>query len=238
MFKLNKMPKRAVLCLGILLAVGLSACSQNTTAANTADNSSNQSATQADAHQHHDTNPADANAAEHIKAYMTVMENMHTATADTTHADSANVAYIKAMIPHHQAALGMAYIQLKYGQDASLKDLAQNIIDTQQAEISWMNEWLNKHAETEPSTDTKAMQDDYAKKDAINHEQMMAGITDANPDAAFAKGMIPHHQGAIDMSQIALAHGADGEIAKLAQDIMDAQVAEIDQMQAWLKKHK
>ena len=52
-------------------------------------------------------------------------------------------------------------------------------------------------------------------------------------DAAFIDGMIPHHQAAIDMSKDALEKGEHAEIRELAQRIITAQQAEIDQLKAW-----
>ena len=69
------------------------------------------------------------------------------------------------------------------------------------------------------------------------HGPMMEGARDPDADVAFVKGMIPHHQGAIDMARIVLRHGKDAQIKKLANEVIRAQTREIAEMEAWLKKH-
>lgn len=56
-------------------------------------------------------------------------------------------------------------------------------------------------------------------------------------EAMFATMMIPHHQQAIDMSEIALANSTNADVRQLAQQIIDAQAHEIEQMQAWIDGH-
>lgn len=72
------------------------------------------------------------------------------------------------------------------------------------------------------------------------HKKMMSDMEIAytgSTDVDFVRGMIPHHQGAIDMARVQLAHGKDPAIRALAQTIIADQEREIAQMQDWLKKN-
>lgn len=69
------------------------------------------------------------------------------------------------------------------------------------------------------------------------HKDMSIAFT-GNADVDFVKGMIPHHQGAIDMAKVVLEHGKDRQIRRLAREIIKAQNSEIAMMRAWLKKNE
>ncbi len=65
----------------------------------------------------------------------------------------------------------------------------------------------------------------------------MAGMpSTGDADADFLAMMIPHHQSALDMAKVELAHGKDAETRALAEQIIAAQEQEIAQMQAMLAR--
>jgi uncharacterized protein (DUF305 family) len=84
-------------------------------------------------------------------------------------------------------------------------------------------------ADASPSTQA------YAAVAANMHKGMAVEYT-GDPDVDFFRGMIPHHQGAIDMAKVELLYGKDPEARKMAEDIIKAQEAEIAVMKAWLAK--
>ena len=70
-----------------------------------------------------------------------MMEAMH-AVAMTGDPDKDFVAM---MLPHHQGAVDMAKVELQYGKDPQIKQLAQDIVSAQQKELDMMKDWLAKH---------------------------------------------------------------------------------------------
>lgn len=93
-----------------------------------------------------------------------------------------------------------------------------------------------KTAAPAPSGDAEATKAFKAANDRMHTDMGMAYT--GNADVDFLKGMIPHHQGAIDMAKVVLQYGKDPKVRKLARDIIKAQEREIAMMKTWLAKKR
>jgi uncharacterized protein (DUF305 family) len=85
------------------------------------------------------------------------------------------------------------------------------------------------------AADTASTKAFIAANDKMHKD--MAIAFSGNADVDFVKGMLPHHQGAVDMAKIVLEHGKDPKVRKLAREIIKAQNTEIAFMKAWLAKN-
>jgi uncharacterized protein (DUF305 family) len=92
----------------------------------------------------------------------------------------------------------------------------------------------HQHAPGQPGDGDAATQAYLAASERM-HREMTVEFT-GDPDVDFARAMIPHHQGAIDMAEAVLAHGQDPEIRALAEAVIAAQEKEIALLRRWLEQ--
>jgi uncharacterized protein (DUF305 family) len=173
-----------------------------------------------------------------VTAYKVAAEDMHKAMM-VGYTGDVDTDFVRGMIPHHQGAVDMAEIVLKHGKDEEVKKLAGWIIAAQKQEIAMMQHWLTRRGAPAgvkvAHYDAEAVAAFESGMHTMHRNMEIAYTGDADVD--FVRGMIPHHQGAVDMAEVVLSSGTDPEIRKLASDIVRTQNGEIAKMQRWLNAH-
>lgn len=162
----------------------------------------------------------------HDMTKMSAMMVQHLGSADAMY----DARFIMMMIPHHEGAVTMSQDALINASRPELKELAQSIITSQQAEIATMKQWQSQWSGgTMPAMGKGMMSDEMMTK---MHAQMTAGLLpkDAGYEGRFIDMMIPHHQGAIDMAKDAIAKANHPELKDFARNIIAAQEREIKLM--------
>jgi uncharacterized protein (DUF305 family) len=153
-------------------------------------------------------------------------------------ADSGDVAFAQLMIPHHQQAVDMADLALKYATTTQVKELADQITNAQDPEIDQMTQWLQDWGAPTamPSSDGDMGDMDMGgmgEAGMMTEAEMrsLAAARGGEFDQMWLQMMIAHHEGAIAMAQQVLNTTNITEVAALANDVVLAQQAEIETMQ-------
>jgi uncharacterized protein (DUF305 family) len=142
-------------------------------------------------------------------------------------------AFIDAMVPHHQGAIAMAEVALKNAEHEEIKELSRNIISSQQSEI----EELKSIKKEEFGTSNVPMEMSQEQRRGMGMMMDPQQLSNREPfDKAFIDAMIPHHQSAIYMAQVAQEESKIPAIKELVENIVDAQKLEIEQMKQWRKQ--
>lgn len=168
-----------------------------------------------------------------------------------------DLLFIDLMMPHHESAVAMAQVALVRGEHQEIRDLAQEIIKSQQHEIDQMTAWRNAWFPGAPrlsmdqmmaamdklmATSAGMMGTPEANMSMGAMESMMNAASETQMlcaasgsfDETFMEMMIPHHQSAVAMAQVALQRAAHPELITLAKTIVASQDQEISQMTNWL----
>jgi uncharacterized protein (DUF305 family) len=136
--------------------------------------------------------------------------------------------FIDAMVPHHEGAVEMAQVALKNAEHPEIKRLAKNIITTQKTEIEELKSIKNEEF------DTSRVPMNMGQMKGMGMMTDPRTLADRDPfDKAFIDSMIPHHQSAIEMAQVARDKSDNPKIEELATNIISAQKREISQMERW-----
>lgn len=144
-----------------------------------------------------------------------------------------DLAFIDAMIPHHREAIAMAEAANSRGlSQPDLQEIANDITISQQLEIDqmlqWRESWFGSRTLGPLQPEVLGVPEDELgmKHDSANELEVAPDV-----DTTFAQLMIPHHEGAISMAEVASERAEHNEIRDLASRIIDAQEREIEIME-------
>lgn len=146
--------------------------------------------------------------------------------------NQADVEFVQQMIPHHEQAVVMSAMAEQRAESEAVVDLAGRMEAAQGPEIEQMREMLEGYGE-----DPAAVGMDHG-----DHAGAMPGMMDEGRmgmleggrgvafDRMWLESMVEHHEGAVEMSRTQVEEGRDPEAIELAEQIIDAQEAEIVEM--------
>jgi uncharacterized protein (DUF305 family) len=176
------------------------------------------------------------------------LEALYRARTDSArmHFTPADVHFMTGMIGHHAQALVMAALAPTHGASPELQTLAARIINAQQDEIGWMQQWLGDRGQPVPEVEIEGTTLIVHGAEHATHmpgmltPEQMQELDEANGmdfDRLFLTYMIQHHQGAVTMvHELFATDGAaqDEAAFKLASDIQVDQLTEIARMELML----
>jgi uncharacterized protein (DUF305 family) len=137
-----------------------------------------------------------------------------------------DVAYLSQMIAHHRAAIDMAKQVIATASDSETKSGAQQVIDVQGSQIEEMTKWLKDWHHVEPSKEQQAL--------VVEDMKAMLAMP-IKDQRSYYEMMIPHHQGAIDMSKLVVGRAEMVSVKGLAERIIKEQTSEISKYEGFLK---
>ena len=220
--------KKIIFIFMVLSSILIVSCGEKTSATdNTAAADTNQAASDHSSHSMHNAVGSE------------IINLMHAPMMEKPFQKTANidVDFLANMIPHHQGAILSSKKLLETTTNQTLTQLANNIISEQEKEVAEFTS-LIKDLEAKNTSyedvDTVSIGNDM---EAIMNKMMtdMSSIeVTADNDIDFLKGMIPHHQGAIDVSKKILEYTKDDKIKEIANRIIAAQEKEISDMNSML----
>lgn len=158
------------------------------------------------------------------------------ATAAAQQASTADISFAQLMIPHHQQAVEMADLALTQSTSPQVRQLAEQIKSAQDPEIQTMQSWLAAWGAPEQMEGTDHGSMDHGgvtMNGMMSAEDMddLAASTGAEFDRLWLEMMIAHHRGAVTMAEDVMSNSQTPDVTALAEDIIDAQNAEITAMQ-------
>lgn len=160
-----------------------------------------------------------------------ILDEMIRGMTEVELTDSISHNFIVQMIPHHRAAIEMSYNILKYTTCVPAEEIAKGIIREQTRSIENMEQALGACSErTNRQRDVSAYQQRLSQILHVMFTAMREACADNDVTANFLREMIPHHQGAVEMSENALRYDICPELKPILEAIITSQKRGIHQM--------
>jgi uncharacterized protein (DUF305 family) len=146
------------------------------------------------------------------------------------------------MATHHGQAVNMAGLVRDRSDDPEIRQIALDMMLTQQAQIGQMQGWLSvwglHNSGMEPAMSWMGMPTTGRMPGMASPQDLnrLANLTGVEADGLFLQLMISHHQSGVVMAQAVLERTQRPEVRALAQAIVAAQKSEITYMQALLQR--
>lgn len=155
-------------------------------------------------------------------------------SASANDANDADVMFAQMMIPHHEQAIEMSDMALDPTTQASKEvvDLATQIKAAQDPEIKQMKDLLTTWGQSLTADSDMDHGSKMGGMLSMDDMEKLGSLKGPDFDYFWAQSMIAHHEGAIDMAEVVLDDGANGEALTLANKIVSAQATEIDILKA------
>lgn len=156
--------------------------------------------------------------------------------------DSPEVGFARDMMMHHAQAVDMATLLRDRTEDPEMRQLALDIMLTQQAQIGqmqgWLSVWQYPIASTDPAMKWMGMSGVEFMPGMATQEQLsqLRNLQGVEADGLFLQLMIAHHRGGVTMAEAAIKQAKRPEVRVLAQSIVNAQTSEIELMQGLLQQ--
>lgn len=152
--------------------------------------------------------------------------------------NTADVQFAQMMIPHHQQAVEMAGLAATRASDPEIKQLATAIKGAQQPEIDTMTGWLTSWKQPSAQAGGHNMPGMGAMPGMMSEQDMtkLKSLFGKDFDREFARMMIAHHNGAIQMARDEQKNGSNPDTKRLAVMIEQAQTTEVIALQKILDR--
>lgn len=176
---------------------------------------------------------------DYLSVFYSILEEMIQGMTEAVLSDSISYNFIVQMIPHHLAAIEMSRNLLRFTTNIPLQNIAENIITEQTNSIQNMQEILctcenfqnhDKHLCTYQENTERILQTMFC--------EMKQACSVNNVNASFMYEMIPHHRGAVRMSENALKYNICPGLEPILCSIIRSQkrgIREMEQLLRWIR---